>query len=258
MSGRLKHRRSPRHSCFGNVKVLFLQGVRSSILCFTSHNAALRHPARPGSTSVQAIMGPFRASFSDGGDACVLQRVWLASYPRSGNTMLRTVLSHALGCGLRAFIRRSGRQPRTGALRGPIDDSPAIYVIRDGRAACVSLWRFCSGNIPLDAVIEGRHRFGTWSAHLEAWDPWNRPNTLFLKYEDMRHDVTQVLPKISAFLQRDILNRSIPDRRTISQVDGRWVREESDWTSSLPQDLLMRFSALNHSMLVKAGYLSHA
>ena len=139
----------------------------------------------------------------------------------------------------------------------PMDDSPAIYVIRDGRAACVSLWRFYSGSITLDAVIEGRHRFGTWSDHVEAWDPWNRPNTLFLKYEDMRDDVAQVLPKIGTFLQRDILKQRIPDRRTISQVDGRWVREESDWTASLPQDLQTRFSALNHSILVRAGYLSH-
>jgi hypothetical protein len=139
----------------------------------------------------------------------------------------------------------------------PVDDSPTIYVVRDGRAACVSLWRFYNGAIPLDAVIEGRHRFGTWAAHVEAWNPWNRPSTLVLKYEDMRNDVTQVLPRISAFLQRDILKQEIPDRRTISQVDGRWVRGESDWTSSLPQDLLSRFNTLNRSVLVRVGYLSN-
>jgi hypothetical protein len=150
----------------------------------------------------------------------------------------------------------AGNLPLIKTHERPIDDSPTIYVVRDGRAACVSLWRFYNGGIPLDAVIEGRHGFGTWAAHLEAWDPWSRPNTLFLKYEDMRQDLTQVLPRISAFLQRDILTQKIPDRRTISQVDGRWVRGESDWTSSLPQDLLSRFNALNHSTLVRAGYLS--
>ncbi len=206
--------------------------------------------------------------------------VWLASYPRSGNTLLRTVLWHCFGMRSasiygadlggnialeeyvghiehgpdRQIVFPAGSLPLLKTHAHPSDDAPALYVIRDGRAACVSLWRFYEGVVGLDAIIAGRLQFGTWSAHVEAWDPWNRPNTLLLRYEDLCHDLMQELPRISRFLHRDILRPDIPDRRTVSQVDGRWVREESDWRASFPQDLLSRYNAINHATMVKAGY----
>ena len=53
--------------------------------------------------------------------------VWLASYPRSGNTFLRTILWHCFG------LRSASVYPKD-----------------------------LGGNRALEAVIEGRHRFGTW------------------------------------------------------------------------------------------------
>jgi Sulfotransferase domain len=207
--------------------------------------------------------------------------VWLASYPRSGNTFLRTILWQCFALrsasiypsdlgGNRQLEEYVGhiehgpdRQIRFPEDSIPLmkthehaeDTNPAIYVIRDGRAASVSLWRFYDRSIPLEAVIEGRHRFGTWSDHVQSWNPWERPNTLLLRYEDMRNSLVSVLNSISNFLERDILQEHITDRDTLAREDGRWIRSESDWRADLTGVLLERFNQLNKDMLTKAGYL---
>lgn len=207
--------------------------------------------------------------------------VWLASYPRSGNTFLRTILWHCFGLRsasiypndlggnreLEAYVGHIEHNPdiqkqlqKTGAPlikthEPPKDNNPAIYVIRDGRAACVSLWKFYNENIPIEAVIEGQHRFGTWSNHVMAWDPWKRPNTLLLKYEQLRNDLPNTLKSISEFLEEEILNTSVPDRNTIAGIDGRWVRKKTSWKSVLFGANLKRFIQINENILKKSGYI---
>jgi hypothetical protein len=206
--------------------------------------------------------------------------VWLASYPRSGNTYLRTILCHCFGLRsgsvypndlggngeLEGYVGHIEQVPGRGILfpsgglplikthEYPIDNNPAIYVVRDGRAASVSLWKFYNGSIPLDMVIEGRHRFGTWSSHVAAWKPWERENTLLVKYEELRSDLPLVLDRISRFLKRDILSYQIPDRDTIAGVDGRWVRRETDWKAEISGEIMGRFNDINGEMLKQMGY----
>ena len=208
--------------------------------------------------------------------------VWLASYPRSGNTFLRTVLRHCFGLrsasvypqdlgGNRALEEYVGhiehgpqmqdRLRETGislvkSHEYPRDSNPAIYVIRDGRAACVSLWRFYQNSIPLETVIEGRHRFGTWADHVKAWNPKGRPNTLLLAYEELRHDLPGCLDKISRFLSRPVIGDRLPDRETIAASDGRWVRKESRWQADLEGRNLARFSEISGDVLEAYGYLA--
>ena len=207
--------------------------------------------------------------------------IWLASYPRSGNTFLRTILWHSFGLrsasvypndlgGNRTLEEYVGHiehgpnlQTQLQVNGAPLvktheyakDNKPAIYVIRDGRAACVSLWRFYNGNIPLEAVIEGQHRFGTWSSHVESWSPWTRPNTLLLKYEELRDNLPNALRKISYFLKKEIINESIPDRNTIAKSDGKWVKTKTSWKSELSGANLKRFIQINKGVLKKSGYI---
>ena len=138
----------------------------------------------------------------------------------------------------------------------PHDNNPAIYVVRDGRAACVSLWEFYHKSIPLEVIIMGQHRFGTWSAHLAAWKPWERPNTLLIKYEDITGDFPAILHKISTFTHCGIMRNQIPDRETLATADGRWVRSNSDWSSKISDDQLELCNHVNMEMLLKMGYLS--
>lgn len=206
--------------------------------------------------------------------------VWVASYPRSGNTFIRTILWNCFG--LRSgsiYINDLGgnhhlaqfaghiEQSRGGSIefpagnlplvkthQHPIDSDPAIYVLRDGRAACTSLWDFRQRQIPLESIIEGKTQFGSWSDHVKAWHPWNRAGTLMIKYEDITDGLEKILIQLSTFLGRRILSDNIPDRSSIAGIDGRWVRKASDWKSEIRGPLLERFYDINGEMLRKTGY----
>ena len=137
----------------------------------------------------------------------------------------------------------------------PSDEMPAIYVVRDGRAASISLWEFENRVFPLRTIIEGGLRYGTWANHVQAWKPWERPNTLLLKYEDMIGDLPAAMEKISVFLKRDILKKSIPDRSVIAAADGKWVKhKKSGLEIKMTDETLERFYQLNGEMLKKMGY----
>lgn len=207
--------------------------------------------------------------------------VWLASYPRSGNTFLRAILWQCFGLRsasiykndlhgnrkLEEYVTHVGRWPdkqkqfsendiplvKTHAYAK--DNNPAIYIIRDGRASCVSMWKFYNGSLSLETIIEGQHCFGTWSSHVRSWNPWDRPNTLLLEYENMTNNLPAVLYNISDFLKRGIVNESVSDRNNIARADGLWVTEKSDWRSALTGELLNSFNQINEGVLRKAGYL---
>lgn len=206
--------------------------------------------------------------------------VWVASYPRSGNTYLRTILWHCFGLRsasvypkdlggnrvLEEYVGHVEHGPRMRELleaggvalvkthEHPVDANPAIYVVRDGRAACVSLWRFGQKTIPLEAVIEGRHRFGTWADHVRAWKPRERAGTLLLRYEALRDDLPGSLTRISRFLDKPIVSERVPPRSEIAAHDGIWVREESRWQAELQGKSLARFNELSADILEAYGY----
>lgn len=209
--------------------------------------------------------------------------IWLASYPRSGNTFLRTILWHSFGLrSASVYANDLGENKRLWDFVGhiepgpdrqikfpetnmpllktheyPPNSDPAIYVVRDGRAACSSLWKFYNEHgVPssMPDVIEGRHRFGTWANHVSAWRPWEREKTLLLKYEDLKCNLQSVLGRLSGFLQRDIVNFHIPDRSTIAEIDGQWVKSETSWEKEFNKEHIQRFNEINGEMLKRMGY----
>lgn len=209
-----------------------------------------------------------------------VQTIWLASYPRSGNTLLRTVLYQCFGLvsasiypndlggnkELESYVGHiehgdkgkisfpDGAIPLVKTHEPSPDDGGAVYVVRDGRAACVSFWEFYRRRLPLEAVIAGQHRFGTWANHLSAWQPWARQNTLLLKYEDVVSDLPIVLERLSGFLNAEIINSKIPKRETVAGVDGRWVRKKSDWREVMTDKHIELFHQTNGWMMEKMGY----
>lgn len=210
--------------------------------------------------------------------------IWLASYPRSGNTFLRTILWQCFGLRsssiypndlggnsrLEAYVGHIERQPgpsSTTAEPGPdliktheypADGSPAIYVIRDGRAASASLQEFYHRTLSHEAVADGKHRFGSWADHVKAWHPWDRPDTLLLQYETMTTDLPLTLRRIAEFLQRDVLNSQLPDREAIAGIDGLWVTKAGRSKPGLTGELLSRFNSANRDILRQAGYTVQA
>lgn len=164
---------------------------------------------------------------------------WLASYPRSGNTLLRAILKHCFGLSsqslyqdqefadpnvrdvvghedvgrdARLFIaaaRRAGRSlyVKTHELP-PADRHPAIYVVRDGRSAVVShahyLHDILGRDFSLAEVIEGRAGL-SWSQHVRAWTVPARANTLIVRYEDLADGNRDTLAAISSFTGQPLL-----------------------------------------------------
>ena len=141
----------------------------------------------------------------------------------------------------------------------PGDLSPAIYVVRDGRAASMSFWSYDGRGVSLDRIVTGRvrqgsTRIGTWSNHILSWQPWSRPNTILVKYEDLVAHLPGVVDRLSRFLGRQPIADRIPPREDIAAVDGRWVRSENRWEDSFPPDLLELFKQHNGVMMQRMGY----
>jgi hypothetical protein len=168
--------------------------------------------------------------------------VWLASYPRSGNTLLRTLLHETMGCGsysdeadeevrrsidlqdpvTRAFGRRelpapweafykeasASPEPRfVKTHRPPRDGQDALYVVREGRHALVSYTEFHrrfhgARARSLVELVLGLDVYGDWSAHYRAWTRRPVGRTLVLRYEEVVDAPEALLRRIADFIGR--------------------------------------------------------
>ena len=222
------------------------------------------------------IPQPFRTP-----EKALMPFVWLASFPRSGNTLLRMILWNCFALRSGSVYQNDLGQNHTlekavghiehnsGGVTFPPnqkvalvkthehnrDAKPTIYVVRDGRAAIVSLWEFYDRRIPIETLIEGQHQFGKWQDHVESWQYGSRASTLFLRYEDLMLKMDDTLDVLSDFLQHQILSHELPPRETIASQDGRWVRSGYGQASHhLEGDLLDLFNRINRDGLERAGY----
>ncbi|NGO52243.1 sulfotransferase domain-containing protein, partial [Allomesorhizobium camelthorni] len=187
--------------------------------------------------------------------------IWLASYPRSGNTLIRLLVSQALG--LRTYSQYNdrndlGADPDVAATVGhvsyegkwsafykqaragddlhlvkthdyPRDEEKAIYVLRDGRSSIVSyrhyIESFGGQAVSLAQTILGAVPFGGWSDHVKAWRPLQRPNTLFLKYEDIVANREGAIAEIARFLGLEVAGSAV------SQFDELHAKEPNFFRS---------------------------
>ena len=226
-------------------------------------------------------MPTYRFENNDEREHINISPLLISSFPRSGNTFIRTVLNQCFNLKSGSVYENDfagniklenyvghiehnedssitfpeGQIPIIKTHGENIPNSPAIYVLRDGRAAIVSLWEYYGRNTSISDLIEGNHIFGKWSDHINSWDPLSRPNTLLLKYEDILTNLDSVLLQLGVFLNQDILNYKLPSRETIADDDGRFVRKKTNWESELYGENLDRFNELNKTLLKQFGYL---
>ena len=162
--------------------------------------------------------------------------VWLASYPRSGNTLLRTVLKQSMGLdsysdeGIKAivgltdkakkefghialpkpwdaFYREATASPTLHLVKThlpPRDNQPVIYVVRDGRRSIVSYRSFHKEFSPehevdFASLVLGDDYYGGWSDHHERWFTGERPRML-VRYEELVHANDALLAKLAQFI----------------------------------------------------------
>jgi hypothetical protein len=164
--------------------------------------------------------------------------VWLASYPRSGNTALRMLLNRVFGLetfslyddrtdigeneerarivGHRfhggtaeAFTAEAAASAqahyvKTHDLPPAGQDWPAIVVVRDGRSSTVSYWHYrqrFGGTAPsLAEVVAGDVMFGSWSAHVAAWLDAPLSRRLVLRFEEIATLQPGTVARVAEFL----------------------------------------------------------
>lgn len=136
----------------------------------------------------------------------------------------------------------------------PFDERPAIYVVRDGRDAVVSLYHFLHERHTLDELVEGNNHFGSWADHLIAWEPQTRPNTLLLRYEELVNDLGLCIEEIAEFLKLTPVASSMPPRDELAQLDGRWIRPENAKRVTLDGPVLQHFWEVNGAAMQAFGY----
>jgi hypothetical protein len=175
--------------------------------------------------------------------------VWVASFPRSGNTFLRIVLHRLYGVRTSTVYTIDGVADRigaglVGATDGPAalaelrasadvhfvkthrtrdtdvrDDDRAVCLVRDGRDALVSWARMSSEDDPgryeddLRAKIlaEPGRGTGSWGANVLSWLEPPSPTRVTLRYEDLiAAPVTSVTSVVST-LAPTLTPRPDPD-----------------------------------------------
>ncbi|MEZ5558732.1 MAG: sulfotransferase domain-containing protein [Pseudomonadales bacterium] len=220
--------------------------------------------------------------------------VWLASYPRSGNTFVRVLLHHAFGLdtysiyndpvdiaadagtsnlvGHRmlpegASVESLRSRPEVCVVKThdhpPDNDDPAIYVIRDGRECAVSYAHYRQDyndladlQNTLEDVVLGRVPFGSWGQHVTAWSPGSRANTLLLRFEALIADPQSHVEQIADFLGRTPNTETLPTFTDLQGVNRRFFRKGNvdSWRSELSDELQILFWLKNGDQLLEFEY----
>lgn len=160
--------------------------------------------------------------------------IWLASFPRSGNTLLRTVLNQCLG--VSSWSEGKGQVALTDTAKGifghqeldfewnefyrqatnaeniylvkthlfPCDNQKAIYVVRDGRQTLVSYYHYHKEflgdqKLSLLQLILGLDYYGGWSEHYRVWVE-SRPKTLVVHYKDLVNGNPEIIKILAEFI----------------------------------------------------------
>ncbi|CAN5392631.1 sulfotransferase domain-containing protein [soil metagenome] len=166
--------------------------------------------------------------------------IWIASYPRSGNTLTRAILHRSFGLETYSVYSEHRVKPRIVEHVGAVlhgkqrqelidwarasresvfikthelppdgDGDLAIFIVRDGRAATSSYHRFLqvksTAAYSLGQVVAGTPPLLSWSDHARAWRTYPHGRLLTLRFEDLISLPARLLEKLSAFIGYPIL-----------------------------------------------------
>lgn len=210
--------------------------------------------------------------------------VWIAAWPHSGTALCRNLIEQTLGlptfskydepelvfmfgckttkfinewC-LDAYIRMLNDKERATIIKThgyEANNSPTIFLLRDGRNAIAGLSRFW--NKPVQTIITGEESgpFMDWSTHFKVWNPYNRPETLILKYEDMLKEPDKAAAAIAKALQVEVKK---PFENNQEEYRKRWPQlfkpRHSDWRLDFSPEDIELFWRLHEKTMIATGY----
>lgn len=221
--------------------------------------------------------------------------VWLASYPRSGNTFVRVILNSVFGVkttslygqgDMRVFSAQPGVMEAVGHFQSEVQGAeliaaaqrsdriyfvktheapptadPTIYIVRDGRSAIASYHHYLNEVEKLDvsreAVIEGKVYAGSWSDHFATWNPLERSQTLLLRYEEITRDTDGLIRQLAEFSGTAPRSAQPPSFEDLHALHPNFFRAGSDGANIAEMaPHLPRFLELHGPLMRRLGYLS--
>jgi hypothetical protein len=214
--------------------------------------------------------------------------IWLASFPRSGNTYTRNIFKEVFGIesgyddevGWRKFpVVKTHYLP--GQVEGLSDDDKVIYIIRDGRDCICSLahhMRDIAGTgdhliqnmVESTIAAEGSY-FGGWSTHAVEW---LRRADVVIRYEDLIEDAPKTFDAIDEVVDLPEPDWSrLPGFEKLKHDDNPYgiVREEwkrdpgiagkfyrkgkkGSWKEEMPEKVEALFRSIHGEVLENLGY----
>lgn len=214
--------------------------------------------------------------------------IWLASFPRSGNTFFRNILYQVYGLESSTFHR----DPAYAVIEGyqkypfvkthllPQDLVPAdasikkVYLVRDGRDALVSMAHHKKDitrpgsdfyNNLLESILGwGDPDFGGWSENVTQWA---KAADLIIRYEDLVADPLRETEKL-----RQLMDLPLPKAERLptfeklkfgqAQYGGERGKQERAfrrgragcWQEEMPAELHQLFWELHGDTMARMGY----
>jgi len=220
--------------------------------------------------------------------------VWLASYPRSGNSLFANLLKHHTGTHLYSiyedfdldtytylnvdqlqFAKKSQDVYFVKTHEMPIDNLAAIYIVRDGRDVITSYAHYIIDkqiNLPdtppenllqwaLNALINSPDQFSGWGKHVSAWTR-RTANTYVIRYEDLIQPRNQLKIVKSTIKKLGINNTPItnktllPDFSNYSNKNNLFYRKgrTNTWMTEMTPEIHIKFWEQYGNTMHQFGY----
>ena len=221
--------------------------------------------------------------------------IWLASYPRSGNTFFRIVLNKAFDLKTYSIYNDKfdiAADEKTAAIVGhqilpegfdieqarkdetlyiikthelpdPRFTDRVIYLLRDGRESTLSYLKYLSdfhgASVTLSDVIRGDVFGGSWGAHVHAWSPGTRADTLLVRFEDLVADPRKYLQGIARFISKQPVSLEIPSFLELKSINAKFFRRgrTDSWREDYSELEHNYFWLKNCAEMIEYGYIDH-
>jgi len=220
--------------------------------------------------------------------------IWLASYPRSGNTFLRVILNNVFGQktyslyddkldiaadrktaeivghemlpeGISLKDARAAEKLYIIKTHGPppVADDKAIYLVRDGREASLSYKKYLDrfGKVERDIldIVHGNVSFGSWGEHIYRWAPGKRPNTLLLKFEDLIDNPYKYVNQLERFTGLEQSGGEIPVFRDLHNLNPAFFLsgKKDSWRNECTNEENESFWLMNGYSMLEMEYVDH-
>jgi len=220
--------------------------------------------------------------------------VWLASYPRSGNTFFRVILNSVFNIKTYSIYNDRtdiGADEKTSEIVGheflPIDfdiekarkedktyyikthellddrvydRDKVIYLIRDGRESTLSFTNhentFSTRKISIIDVIYGNTFIGAWGEHVASWSPYKRKNTLLIQFEELIKEPVSFIENIADFLDKKPTNQTVPTFAELKAVNPKFFRngKTNSWENLYSNEEHIAFWMKNYPQMIEYGY----